>query len=101
MTKSIYIYNTCIYTYMHVCICTRMDVFVTILECNVKSRSVALRIRLLQVHQSVTHHKTTVIYIFSGYIQEEAGSRAHHWPPVIIVILGLVCHSLVFLRLIG
>lgn len=42
MTKSIYIYNTCIYTYMHVCICTCTDVFVTMLECNIKSRLVAL-----------------------------------------------------------
>lgn len=71
---------------MHVCICTRMDVFVTMLECNVKSRSVALHLRRLQVHQSVTHHETTVVYIFSGYIQEEAGSpppptiHHHHHP---------------------
>lgn len=102
MTKSIYIYNTCIYTYMHVCICTRMDVF--LLECNVKSRLVALCPQRLLVRRAgpgggpqsertispSSHHNATVIYIFSGYIQEEAGSpppplasnHHHHHPRI-------------------
>lgn len=99
MTKSIYIYNTCIYTYMHVCICTCTDVFVTMLEC--KSRLVALCLQRLIVRCTrlgsqrertislSSHHNKTVIYIFSGYIQEEAGSPPH-WPPIIIMILVLV-----------
>lgn len=53
----------------------------------------------------LSHHNETVIYIFSGYIQEAAGSPLHR-PPIIIIILILVCESLssrslVFLRLIG
>lgn len=79
---SLYIYNTCIYTYMHVCICTCTDVFVTMLECGVKSRLVTpclqrLLVRCTWRERTISfssHHNKTVIYIFSGYIQEEAGS---------------------------
>lgn len=38
-----------IYIYMHVCICTCTDVFVTTLECNFKSRLVALLLQRRKV----------------------------------------------------
>lgn len=71
---------------MHVCICTCTDVFVTMLEWNIKSRLVALRSAPASSSHSARggrrectislalHHNKTVVYIFSGYIQEEAGS---------------------------
>lgn len=83
---------------MHVCICTCTDVFVTMLECNIKSRLVTLySVPASPLHSAggsrhertirlSLHHNKTVIYIFSGYIQEEAGSPPH-WPPIIIVII--------------
>lgn len=86
---------------MHVCICTCTDVFVTMLGWNVKSRLVALCLQRLLVRctqpgsrceRTISlslHHNKTVIYIFSGYIQEEAGSPPH-WPPIIIIIMILV-----------
>lgn len=57
------------YVYAHV--------WTFLLECNVKSRLVASSAPV----SLSSHHNTTVIYIFSGYIQEEAGSPPH-WPRV-------------------
>lgn len=62
------------------------------LECNIKSRYVTLSLQCL--HERTislsTHQNITVIYIFSGYIQEEAGSphplasnHHHHHHPCI------------------
>lgn len=79
MTKSIYIYNTCIYTYMHVCICTRTGVFVTMLQHNVKSRLVELH------HQSlITSQQNTHLHLQWLYSRRSGrGSQLHlpHWPP--------------------
>lgn len=78
---------------MHVCICTCTDVFVTMLEWNIKSRLVALRSAPASSSHSARggrrectislalHHNKTVVYIFSGYIQEEAGSPP---PPTVL-----------------
>ena len=110
-----------IYTYMHVCICTRTDVFVTIFERDFKSRLVELRLQLVlvcctrpgsrwDIISLSSHLNKNLIYIFSGYIQEEVAPPPL-WAPIIIFIIILIifvlafncllCHSLVFLRLIG
>lgn len=102
---------------MHVCICTRTDVFVSMLECNVKSSpggtaasSVRLLVRCtrsgsrsqralksLTPSQQNSHLDLQWLYLRSG-----------GYPPLvskIIILMGLSievsCRSLVFLRLIG
>lgn len=97
MTKSIYVYNTCIYTYMHVCICTCTDVFVTMLECNIKSRLVALYSAPASPLHSAgepawTHHQSLTtsqrnshlhlqwLYSRRGGVSPPLASNHHHHP---------------------
>lgn len=93
---SIYIYNTCIYTYMHVCICTRTDVFVTMLECNVKSRLVALRLQRLLVRctrpWSRCHLHLQWLYSRRGRVSPPLASNHyhHHHHPCIGLLKSLM-----------
>lgn len=110
MTKSISIYNTCIYTYMHVCICTRTDVFVTMLECNVKSRLVALHLQRPQVRctgsrcectvslSSTEQSSTSSVVIFKKRPTglQSSSLSSLYWPLKVCCVIPLC-----FLRLIG
>lgn len=77
---------------MHVCICTRTDVFVMMSECSVKSRLVALCLRCVTIWSKATakttsslsshHNKNSLQWLYSR--------RGRIFPPIIVTIIIII-----------